>query len=316
MATSKENLSDKPNQEVKEPHEKIQQAESKTAKVARPFSPPAFIASNPKYYVISGHNAANLVDVVLRKWNWTRIDDNLSTAFTLKWTELKQSIDYRSFREGYQMVNHFPNISLLTTKIGLLESLRSNRRRLLSMRLVVDDIIPLTYRLDIASEREEFFQNYKDGDQWICKPTGANQGKGIFLVKNIQQMRDKLESDKNHCRLSSHPTQRIVQKYISQPLLLEGRKFDIRAYMLLIAGEKTLYAFYREGYIRLSCLPYDTTSTDMTVHLTNQYIQKKHPLYSDIKEDTVNTSLLCNNHYSCSINVIHSRPYITRYIIH
>jgi hypothetical protein len=78
-----------------------------------------------------------------------------------------------------------------------------------------------------------------------------------------------------------------VQKYISQPLLLEGRKFDIRAYMLLIAGEKTLYAFYREGYIRLSCLPYDTTSTDMTVHLTNQYIQKKHPLYSDIKEDTV-----------------------------
>lgn len=57
--------------------------------------------------------------------------------------------------------------------------------------------------------------------------------------------------------------------------------------MLLIAGEKMLYAFYREGYIRLSCLPYDTSSTNMIVHLTNQYVQKKHPTYSDIKEDTV-----------------------------
>lgn len=35
---------------------------------------------------------------------------------------------YREFREGEQMVNHFPNISLLTTKIGLLESLRGTDR--------------------------------------------------------------------------------------------------------------------------------------------------------------------------------------------
>ena len=57
--------------------------------------------------------------------------------------------------------------------------------------------------------------------------------------------------------------------------------------MLLIAGEKVLYAFYHEGYIRLSCLQYDIASGDITVHLTNQYVQKKHPTYNDIKEDTV-----------------------------
>lgn len=58
--------------------------------------------------------------------------------------------------------------------------------------------------------------------------------------------------------------------------------------MLLIAGEKSIYGFYRDGYIRLSCLPYDAKSMDVTIHLTNQYIQKKHPLYTDVKEDTVN----------------------------
>jgi hypothetical protein len=51
---------------------------------------------------------------------WRKADD-----YTLKWTELKHSIDYRSFREGEQLVNHFPNINVLTTKIGLLESLRT-----------------------------------------------------------------------------------------------------------------------------------------------------------------------------------------------
>lgn len=79
----------------------------------------------------------------------------------------------------------------------------------------------------------------------------------------------------------------IAFRYITNPLLIEGRKFDIRVYMLLIAGEKCTYAFYRDGYIRLSCLPYDPTSKDMTIHLTNQYIQKKHPSYTEVKEDTV-----------------------------
>ena len=80
----------------------------------------------------------------------------------------------------------------------------------------------------------------------------------------------------------------LLFRYISNPLLIEGRKFDIRVYMLLIAGEKSIHGFYRDGYIRLSCLPYDAKSMDVTIHLTNQYIQKKHPLYTDVKEDTVN----------------------------
>ena len=57
---------------------------------------------------------------------WYKTDDKL--LYTLKWVELKHHIDYKSFREGEQIVNHFPNINLLTTKIGLLESLRSYYR--------------------------------------------------------------------------------------------------------------------------------------------------------------------------------------------
>ena len=98
-------------------------------------------------------------DCLLRR-GWDRIHDNLSTDFYLKWVELKSQIHYSSFKEGTdtansqarvcthpihphtpsprprpthydsgrQLVNHFPNIGLLTTKTGLLESLRELSR--------------------------------------------------------------------------------------------------------------------------------------------------------------------------------------------
>ena len=40
------------------------------------------------------------VEAALASRGWHRLQDKSSTAFTLKWVELKQHIDYRNFREG------------------------------------------------------------------------------------------------------------------------------------------------------------------------------------------------------------------------
>lgn len=58
-------------------------------------------------------------------------------------------------------------------------------------------------------------------------------------------------------------------RYIHQPLLLEGKKFDVRSY-LLIACTAPYMLFFAQGYIRLTCVNYDAASDDLTVHLTNQ----------------------------------------------
>ena len=127
------------------------------------------------------------VDQHLSSKGWRRLDDGRSSSFTLKWVECKQHIDFRSFREGQQIVNHFPNINLLTTKIGLLESLREYDRKMaaseqrqvstlwafivavqynirmvsLYCRLItVHDFVPVTYRLDVPSEKEEFLRSF------------------------------------------------------------------------------------------------------------------------------------------------------------
>ena len=58
-------------------------------------------------------------------------------------------------------------------------------------------------------------------------------------------------------------------RYLSRPLLLDGRKFDIRAYMLI--GSTVPYlVLYHKGYVRLSLVEYDVKVDDLTAHLTNQ----------------------------------------------
>ena len=78
----------------------------------------------------------------------------------------------------------------------------------------------------------------------------------------------------------------VCCRYITPPLLLGGRKFDIRVYLLVVAARQFV-VLYANGYVRLSCSSYSAASPDLTVHLTNQYQQRKHPEYSAMRDDTV-----------------------------
>ena len=61
----------------------------------------------------------------------------------------------------------------------------------------------------------------------------------------------------------------IVQRYIERPLLVEKRKFDIRAYMV-IPSTIPFLVFYHRGYVRVTCEEYNLDSFDLSLHLTNQ----------------------------------------------
>ncbi|KAJ0036572.1 hypothetical protein NQD34_005249, partial [Periophthalmus magnuspinnatus] len=234
---------------------------------------------------------------------WTRIYNKQREDCRLKWCESRSPANYSNFRPGEQLIFQIPNNNVLTTKIGLLSSLREYERVSSKVkhgqgirRLQMDEFIPTTYRMDMREEREAFF-SLQEGRKnqrhmWICKPTGLNQGRGIFLLKSpedVSAFRHKLQDgEANHKTLHHHrqPQKYIVQKYIQNPLLLKGRKFDVRSY-LIIACTTPYIVFFRHGYVRLTCDLYDINTNNMSTHLTNQYVQKKNPLYSQLKEDTV-----------------------------
>ncbi|XP_040917534.1 protein polyglycylase TTLL10 [Toxotes jaculatrix] len=262
------------------------------------------------FYFFGGANGAEIVSSYCESRGWKRIYNKHREDFKLKWCETKSPANYYNFREGEQLMYQIPNNKVLTTKIGLLNSLREYERvcsksRLLPpccvvlyRRLKMEEFIPITYRMDVKEEREAFFAQQEgvrnnESCMWICKPTGLNQGRGIFLLKSqedlaalrlkLQHMEDSLANRKmHHCQPQAH----IVQHYIQSPLLLKGKKFDVRSY-LLIACTAPYMVFFRHGYVRLTCDLYDPSSNNLSAHLTNQYMQKKNPLYSQLKEDTV-----------------------------
>ncbi|XP_076987164.1 inactive polyglycylase TTLL10, partial [Tamandua tetradactyla] len=262
---------------------------------------PPSTGASPCFY-IGGTNGAAIISSYCRSKGWQRTLDSQRDDYKLKWCETKSRNSYCTFREGEQLLFQLPNNKLLTTKIGLLSALRGHARaagkacRPLSTQarvLQMEDFFPETYRLDIKDEREAFFALFNETQMWICKPTASNQGKGIFLLRTrediaaLQAKAPGLEDHPSYLRAPFRgPQARVVQRYIQNPLLLEGKKFDVRSY-LLIACAAPFMVFFGHGYARLTLGLYDPHSDDLSGHLTNQFMQKKSPLYVLLKEDTV-----------------------------
>ncbi|XP_072888504.1 protein polyglycylase TTLL10-like isoform X3 [Hemitrygon akajei] len=252
------------------------------------------------FFYVGGTSGTSLITAFCRDKGWKQILDNNRDDYYFKWSDAKVVSNYQNFQEGKQMVNQIPNKSVLTSKFGLCSSLKNNERIMnkygritFSRFMKLDEFYPETYRMVIKSERHAFYQAFQEGQIWISKPAESSQGKGIFLLKTLDDLKafhEKLESTKENpyirmCFYNS-PINRIVQRYIDEPLLLEGRKFDVRSYFL-IACSSPFVTFFRHGYAKLTCNEYNPNSDDLTDHLTNQFIQKKNPRYSDMKEDTV-----------------------------
>jgi len=77
----------------------------------------------------------------------------------------------------------------------------------------------------------------------------------------------------------------VVQKYMEKPLLFEGRKFDIRMWILFTHELKVFY--FKRGYLRTSSYEYDLNHervSDPNVHLTNNAVQKYNQNYGRYEE--------------------------------
>lgn len=70
----------------------------------------------------------------------------------------------------------------------------------------------------------------------------------------------------------------LIQKYLKDPLLFDGRKFDLRCYALVLKTPQCFRAFwFKHGYARTSSYKYELASENdnLMMHLTNEAIQVK-----------------------------------------
>lgn len=69
----------------------------------------------------------------------------------------------------------------------------------------------------------------------------------------------------------------MIQKYIRQPALINGHKFDFRIYVLVTSVIEPLTIFiFSDGLVRLASEKYNSTKNigDPFIHLTNYSLNK------------------------------------------
>jgi len=73
----------------------------------------------------------------------------------------------------------------------------------------------------------------------------------------------------------------VISRYIDNPLLIYGHKFDLRIYVVVTCYDPLRVYIYREGLVRFATEKYDKSGNCSSVyaHLTNYSINKKHENY-------------------------------------
>lgn len=69
----------------------------------------------------------------------------------------------------------------------------------------------------------------------------------------------------------------VISRYIEDPLLINGLKFDLRIYVLVTSFDPLKIYIYNEGLVRFASEVYSAASVKSNVfaHLTNYSINKK-----------------------------------------
>ncbi|NXD75693.1 TTLL5 polyglutamylase, partial [Halcyon senegalensis] len=202
---------------------------------------------------------SRLVRSILTAHGFHEVHPN-SSDYNLMWTgsHLKPYL-LRSLTD-IQKVNHFPRSYELTRKDRLYKNVS---RMQLAHGFKTFHILPQTFIL--PTEYQDFCNTYsKDRGLWIVKPVASSRGRGVYLINNPNQI--VLEDNI------------LVSRYISNPLLIDDFKFDVRLYVLVTSYDPLVIYLYEEGLARFATVRYDQASKNIKnqfMHLTNYSVNKK-----------------------------------------
>uniref|UniRef100_A0A8W7PW63 Polyglutamylase complex subunit TTLL1 n=1 Tax=Anopheles coluzzii TaxID=1518534 RepID=A0A8W7PW63_ANOCL len=241
-------------------------------------------------------NLATMYGSNFEKRGWVQVtaDDD----WNFYWAGTGTCRNIFSVDSGYrmhdnQLINHFPNHYELSRKDLLVKNIKRYRKDLErdgnplaekteanipgGSKYLYLDFIPITFVL--PADYNMFVEEYRKNPQstWIMKPCGKSQGAGIFLINKLS----KLKRWSREAKTSFHPQigkeSYVISRYIENPLLIGGKKFDLRLYVLVTSFRPLKAYLFRLGFCRFCTVKYDTSVTEldnMYVHLTNVSVQK------------------------------------------
>jgi len=177
--------------------------------------------------------------------------------------------------DPYQRYNHHPGSWQLGRKDNLWRNI-SHMKRAFGPEY---DFCPATFLLPEDFPR---FQRERDAHPnalWILKPAASSCGRGIRVLSNKSRVK---------CKPGY-----LVSHYISNPHLLNGRKYDLRLYVCVPSYDPLRIYLYKEGLVRFCSEEYTTAKTSVSqrfVHLTNYSVNKQAATYRPNRDNKAEDS--------------------------
>ena len=245
-----------------------------------------------RYYRISGSHAEvyELVTGVLNgmdgsegggkaggAWREDNSPPQECTLWNVLWTWSKPKVK-RSELLTWQRVNHFSGAAQLTRKDLLKGHLARRERRTKGDKVMADTfLLPMEYmafveaftrgREEAEAEAEALAERGEGGtgrlrNAWILKPVHESRGRGISLLADMGGL--------------SYGDLSVVQRYIGDPMLVGGHKFDLRLYVLVNSFSPLEAYVHTQGFARFAAERYDPGPEalgNLRMHLTNTAVQ-------------------------------------------
>eukprot|EP00347_Sterkiella_histriomuscorum_P023762 403333471 len=167
--------------------------------------------------------------------------------------------------------NRYPGLDVLARK-KLFCSVTNRMRRTFENEF---KFCPISFQLPEEAETLEAYMKKHPTFTFIAKPSSGKGGEGIVLVQKFSDIPNQSWNFKKNDLL--------VQRYIKTPLLLEGKKFDLRIYVLIKGYDPVEAYICEEGLARFCTQDYKPPTREnlknMFIHLTNYSLNKNSENY-------------------------------------
>lgn len=238
-------------------------------------------------------SSGSLVPELLDERGW--IEVNKIQQAHIIWIRNYHKIPWNKIaltKNDSQILNYIPGTFELTRKLNLAIHLKKYETE--------HQLTPVQAETYLLPEQcDEFFADDSNLDQvWIRKESDLSQGEGAVVISSprnlelidcssILNYKREQELDQNKQKFDINPV--VLQRYMLNPLLLLGRKSEIRSYWL-IASLDPLLVLYHDGTVRLNTLPFELGDWDNAlVHITNTHQQ--HLALGDEEYEKISASL-------------------------
>ena len=215
----------------------------------RPFAPAAALSDatngtpRAKRFTLNTADAkssATILTLLAQENGWAEV----TTRGNVQWVVSPEALETSlATRKGEERVSHIPGMHGLCRKAPF---------ALLAQHCGWD-FFPETWIVRPGETASRSLTAALRAGALILKPDDGTQGDGIFLVRSLPDLQRHL------ARVKDGPV--ILQKYIRDPMLLgdassgQGRKFDLRQWVLVTSIHPLTVWFYEGSYLRFAGSP-------------------------------------------------------------